>query len=382
MRRIKALSLLLAAAFLLSGCSLSTQLEDQAYVLVMGLDRTQDGQIELSTQIPKISGSMGESGSSGKAENYMQISVKANNFEGALEMLDWASPRNINLAQMKLIVLSRALASEKNTGDLIANIAQTERLFTATKVAVCEGTAKDFVAAIQPFIGTRISTDIEAMFSHYNNRGYVPESSLADLYYQTESVYSDPMVTYALLDQAALKKENEDQKASTFARNIEKLSTSYESEIPTRYLGAAVFSEGRMQGILSGEETILANLLRNESESFRYESGGQSLEFVPTRPVYLDVDTNADPVRIRVNMVLSYAAQEKIPDENVLKASLLHDLETMIQHTQRMHVEPFGFAERAARNFLTISDWVDFDWKNRYPDAKIEIRLRFAQSDA
>ena len=50
------LIVLLAAICLLGGCGSSAQVEDQAYVIAMGIDRTDDGGIELSVQIPKISG--------------------------------------------------------------------------------------------------------------------------------------------------------------------------------------------------------------------------------------------------------------------------------------------------------------------------------------
>lgn len=384
MYRYRILFLLCFAICNLTGCSLSTQVEDQAYILVMGLERGVDNQLVMSVQLPKISGGESEGGNSGKAEKYMQISVESQDFEGALEKLDWASPRNVNLSQLKLIVFSQDLAREANFGSLIANIAQTERLFTATKVAVCEGSAKEFVETLRPYIGTRISTDIEEMFDYYNDRGYVPVSSLADLYYQTESVYADPMVSYALLDENS-QKEQETQgsvPASAFMESIHDISNSYESEIPTRYLGAAVFSDGSLSCVLNQGQTILVNLLRNELNSFRYENSGQSLELVPTRPVYLSVDTKSEPVRITANIQLSYAAQEKTPNEHELKRDLVNELEDVIAYTQKYEIEPFGFAERAAKKFLTLSDWMDFDWKSRYKNAKIEVKLRFAQSDA
>ena len=382
MRRLKILLLLCFLLILLSGCSQASQAEDQAYVLVMGLDQTAEGQMQMSVLVPRISGKHDESNSGGGSENYMHMSVKADDFEGALEKLDWASPRNVNLAQMKLIVISKELADSNECLKLIENIAQTERLFTATKVAVCQGDAKEFVKAIRPNIGTRISTDIESMFSHYNDHGYLPESSLAELYYQTASVYSDPMVAYAILEDEAVKKEDAVRQASAFSQNLQKLSASYDSEIPTRYLGAAVFSNGRMQCLLNGGQTVFTNLLRNELDSFRYECDGQNLEFVPTRPVYIHVDTRSTPVLININMALSFAAQEKIPSKERLKTKLTDDLLSVLQYTQEMNVEPFGLAERAARCFMTISEWVDFDWKKHYREAEFEIELQLAQSDA
>lgn len=283
---------------------------------------------------------------------------------------------------MKLIVISQTLAQENQFPQIIANIAQTERLFTATKVAVCEGSAGEFVAAVRPYIGTRLSTDIEAMFEHYNDRGYVPESSLADLYYQTESVYSDPIVSYVMLSAEASQEKKDTESQAAFSQNIQDASDSYESEIPTRYLGAAAFSNGILRGVFSGEQTIFINLMRNELDSFRYEIGGQSLEFVPTRSVRMRIDTVSRPLRLIVDMELSYAAQERIPNEGDLKKALQDELTNVIKCAQQMNVEPFGFSERAAGKFLTISDWTNFDWKTLYSDAKIEIKLDFAQSDA
>ena len=44
--------------------------------------------------------------------------------------------------------------------------------------------------------------------------------------------------------------------------------------------------------------------------------------------------------------------------------------------------EPFGFAEKAARSFLTIDAWRQYNWDQKFIDAKIEIELSFARSDA
>lgn len=389
MKRLSALAaLFMLVCILLGGCSAASQVEDQAYVLVMGLDRSGDGRLEMCVQIPRVAGNSGEDSSGGAngSENYLKLSVKADGYEAALEKLDWASPRNVNFAQIKLIVLSRAIAEEAECGELIEHIAQTERLFTAARMVVCEGSARDFVESIQPNVGARISTDIEAMFKHYNDRGYVPVSRLAEFYYQSKSVYSDPMITYALLKEADTEKEGdgrEDAQASeALSGSIEGLSQDYESEIGARYLGAAVFAQGRMRGIFTGMQTILANLMRNELKSFRYECADQSLELVPTRPVYIHVDTSGEIPIIRINAKLSYAAQEKAPDENLLREKLEADIRNTIHSAQQMGAEPFGFAEAAARSFLTLEKWTAYDWRIRFKSAGVEIKLSFAQADA
>lgn len=377
--KIRSLALLVTIALLLCGCAQSSQVEDQAYVLVMGLDRSEDGKIQMTVQIPQISGNGDAPDSGGKESAYKQFCITAESYESALEKLSWAATRKPDLAQMKLLVISRALAQEPDFRRLIENIAQTERLYTATRVAICEGKAKDFVEAIQPYIGTRISTDVDALFEHYAAEGYLPESRLADLYYQTESIYSDPLTAYALLDARALQQQA--APASAMRGSVNAISEDLESDQPTRYLGAAVFRDGCMRGVLNARQTIIANLLRNQIKSLRYECGGQSLTIVPARSVRLRVNAKADPAQLIVDARLSIGAQEEKPDEALLRASLEADIRNTIEAARSMGAEPFGFAEKAAMSFPNFDAWQKYGWRERFQTAEIEIKLRFAYSD-
>lgn len=378
--KIRSLALLVTIALLLCGCAQSSQVEDQAYVLVMGLDRSEDGKIQMTVQIPQISGNGDAPDSDGKESAYKQFCITAESYESALEKLSWAATRKPDLAQMKLLVISRALAQEPDFRRLIENIAQTERLYTATRVAICEGKAKDFVEAIQPYIGTRISTDVDALFEHYAAEGYLPESRLADLYYQTESIYSDPLTAYALLDARALQQQQA-APASAMRGSVNAISEDLESDQPTRYLGAAVFRDGCMRGVLNARQTIIANLLRNQIKSMRYECGGQSLTIVPARSVRLRVNAKADPAQLIVDARLSIGAQEEKPDEALLRASLEADIRNTIEAARSMGAEPFGFAEKAAMSFPNFDAWQKYGWRERFQTAEIEIKLRFAYSD-
>ena len=384
MKKIRILPLL-AALLLLGGCSHHAQVENQAFLLVMGLDRAEDGGIEMCAQIPRIAGNSqsadGEQGSGGSA-NYAMMSATGASYEEALERLDWISPRDLNPAQLKLVVISRDLAESADCPTLINHISQTERLFTATRVVICEGCAKDFVSAIQPTVGTRLSTDISAMFDHYIGRGFIPRSRLADMYYLMNSIYSDPMTSYAVLDPSAEVEQNEAKPASALAGDISSLSRQFDSDIPTRYLGAAVFSGGRMRGVLDGEQTICANLLLNELDSFYYNEAEASVEMIPEGRFKLTVDVDSEPVRLRVKGKLSLSGEELPVNEESLIEHLRADIEDTIRAAQRMGVEPFGFAEAAARHFITIEDWVNYNWKWRYSFAEVDVDISLCSSDA
>ena len=389
MRAIKRIlgGLLLAAIVIgLSGCGASRQVENQAYILVMGLDLSEDGELVITALSPKISGGGGDeggsSGSGSESGDYLHLSVRGESYERALERLNWAVPRTLNLSQLKLIVFSQELVEQVDCGDLFREIAKTELLFTAAHVVVSAGKAQEFIENLQPTVGTRLSTDIEASIEHYVNYGITPDSRLATLYYQTESVYSDPLAIYAMLSDAESSgsdSENGAQPASALSGPAEQVSQKLDSDIRTRYLGAAVFCDGEYCGLLDGGETVLANLLTDSLNLFWYTLEDECIKLNTVGKPKIKVDTSADPVKIEISIRLSVSNQDhRIPEEK-LRGSLKSDIEALIEHAQRMGAEPFGFAEVAARNFLTLDQWQDFDWREKFRRADVEIKLRFEQ---
>ena len=389
MRGIKRIlgGLLLAAIVAsLSGCGASRQVENQAYILVMGLDLSEDGELVITALSPKISGGGGDeggsSGSGSESGDYLHLSVRGESYERALERLNWAVPRTLNLSQLKLIVFSQELVEQVDCGDLFREIAKTELLFTAAHVVVSAGKAQEFIENLQPTVGTRLSTDIEASIEHYVNYGIAPDSRLATLYYQTESVYSDPLAIYAMLSDEESSGEdgqNGAQPASALSGPAQQVSQKLDSDIKTRYLGAAVFCDGRYCGLLDGGETVLANLLTDSLNLFWYTLEDECIKLNTVGKPKIKVDTSADPVKIEISIRLSVSNQDhRIPEEK-LRGSLKSDIEALIEHAQRMGAEPFGFAEVAARNFLTLDQWQDFDWREKFRRADVEIKLRFEQ---
>lgn len=394
MRRISSqllLLLLLLALLCLSACSTAGQVENQAYVIAMGLDRCSDGGIELSVQVPIISGTQASSEGGSSNMSYLPVSVHADSYDQAIQRLAWALPKEMNLTQIELIVLSEELAAEDGCRELIERIANTERLFSAASVTVCSGRAKAFIQALSPTLGSRIAADVHAAQQHYRSIGVIPDSSLAELNFRSNSVYSDPAVAYARRvkpEEAGEDKGSNPASQPSLAtlaqppsEGSEDLAEDIQSPMEILYSGTAVFADGSLRGVLSGEQAILTNLIANRLDSFRFSCGGESLEFTPVGGCRVQVDTSAEPVRIRLRLHLTVTDQEYIPADEVMESALTEALQATIAAAQRMQVEPFGFAEVAARGFLTLEDWVAYDWRERFQTAEAEIKLHFTHAD-
>ena len=151
MRKYALLILLVICLLLMSGCTGLTQVEDLAFAIVMGVDVNDQNEIEVCLQIPKISGQRSEEGSSGSSSELL-YAAGGKSFDEALTLLEWAIPRRLDLSQIKLIVISEELAADERFRQVADTIMATPRLYTAARLAVCSGSAKEFVSAVQPVI--------------------------------------------------------------------------------------------------------------------------------------------------------------------------------------------------------------------------------------
>lgn len=372
MRFIKLVAVLCCVSCVLCGCTQMRQVENQAYILTLGIDRNEDSQIELTVQTPKIatSSELESSAAEGGNGNYFNFSAKGDDFHAALQRLEWIIPRMLNLSHLKLIVLSEELAFSEECQGLLGDIAHTERLFSAARVVVCAGKASDFISDLKPVIGSRLSTDILSTFDHYIAQGFIPDGNLAELYYRTQSVYSDPMCAYGVLSDVQSA-----ESAPAAAQIGSEATANTKSEIKTHYIGAAVFSEGVCRTVFTPSQTLCAGLLKGTVKMFRYAHDGQGLEIFPSTPVRVSIALEREPIDIRVSLGLSVSAQEDAPDLDSLKQALQENILSTIHAAQRAGVEPFDFADAAAKRFSTLEKWMDFDWRNQFSEANVAVAL-------
>ena len=367
LRRTMTAVLILSACLACAGCAVTGELENQTYVLVLGVDRLEDGALELTARVPRIGGKARDSaGESAGGGDYMVFSAKGGDFALSMEALEWATPRRLNLSHIEMIVASEALAKEEGFGKVIDLIAETPHLYTTARFVVCEGTARAFIEAEQIVIGTRLSAEIDAMLDHYAARGYIPDSAFADAYYAGNSIYSDPVAIYATL-------EEEDAPAiALYGSNGRDVTAS-----PTRqrFAGAALLRSGTLAGTLGTVRTALLNLVLGSTRSVVVDCDGRacmlSLDGAPVKRVVV-CDSGAELV---LRLRLSIADDTGVADPKRIERLLTEELSALVAQCQSLRVDPFGFAEAAAPSFPTVRKWLDYNWRERFAGATADIRV-------
>ena len=49
------------------------------------------------------------------------------------------------------------------------------------------------------------------------------------------------------------------------------------------------------------------------------------------------------------------------------------DIAALVRRCQQLRIEPFGFAERVATRFLTVDDWLAWNWRERFSSADVDV---------
>ena len=142
-RKIAAILLLCA---LLCGCTQARQVESVAFAVILGADLTDDEGIELTVQIPKAGGSaQEEQGAESGTSDYLIASAQGATFTDALAALEITVPRDLTLTQVKLLVVSEALARHEKFFNFAESLAKLDQSCASAYFAVCRGDAGDFV---------------------------------------------------------------------------------------------------------------------------------------------------------------------------------------------------------------------------------------------
>ncbi|MBR0369006.1 MAG: hypothetical protein IJH86_11520 [Clostridia bacterium] len=372
MRRI-IITLLLLIIPALSGCAVTGEVENQAYALVMGVDQTSAGGIDLTIRIPRIGhGDSGGEGAVGKGEPYLVLTASGDDYAQAMEHLQWAAARELNLSHLNLLIVSESLASGQDFPALIREIADTRHLYANAGFVVCEGRAGDFIEGQETLLGSHLSSDISAMFRHYAAHGFIPGATFADLYYATLSCYSDPTGIWGFPD------SGEQAAAAIIDTDEAALNVQTKTASSRQYLGTALFRDGVCVGRLDGAETLCLNLLTRQVAAFGFEADGRAWALSSTLPPR--VRARRDGEKMIIDVTVSLTGDDP-GDPTAAEAAVERSITRVVERCKALRVEPFGFAAKAAAHFATLDDWLSYDWRARFPEADVRVKVHIAAAE-
>jgi spore germination protein KC len=385
------IGLLLSILFTLTGCWDREELEDNAYVVGLGLDKSEKDekmiQITMLIANPEVGSMQGGGGSTEKPREL--ITFDANDFITAKSTANAVVSRDINYDLLKIIVVSEKFARDKNFYSWISQALNDKEIRQDAHLAVSKENPSEYFKRNKPLLETRPHKYFLFMTRHGIQNGLIPDSTLFR-FFKTTIRSTDlflAMYTTTIKDKDAAAKESNEYLAG-------QLDATGDID-PTQFIGSAIFKDGVMIGTLNGQETRIVNIFDDTTEIKDVyimindpfaDTQKIALRMTKTQNNKVKMDVKRDKPKIDITLplkfeVMSNPSMTNMKDkknQDVLKEQIINNIKTNSEDffkktQQELKGVPYPLSIFARRYFLTIKEFEKFNWNKQYLEAEIHV---------
>ena len=384
--------LLLVIVSSLTGCWDREELEDRAYVIGLGLDRSQHkGKIKVTMLLanPEVGSMQGGGGSTEKPREI--ITFEANDFIVAKVTANAIISRLISYDLLKIIIVSEDLAKNPNFYHIINGVVYDKEIRMNTYLAVSKEKASEYFLKNRPKMETRPHKYFQYMVEHGIENGLIPDSTLFRFFKTTEGGTD----LFLAMNTTAVREKNPKFKGEDEYYAGQVNATGELDD--TQFIGSAVFKNGVMIGKLTGQETSIVNTLDDTTNinnfllnipnpfsgkqtSFaarvmKQENNKIKMDLKGSRPkIFITL-----PLKFEIMSNPSMVDYSKKKNQEIIKKEIARHFkiehEKVLKKAQREYKgAPFPLSYNARKYFGTIQEYKRFNWNKSYLKADIYVK--------
>lgn len=352
-----------------SGCWDQRDLEEVAWVLVLGLDRRPRDRVE-ATALIAVPRFMGPGGGAG-GEPFFVTAMEGDTIFDALQLINTYIGRRLNLSHTKAVVVGMDTA-EQGIRVYLEALARNRETRPVTSLLVSEVPAGKFIRALKPRLDPDPGKYMEELVGERRFTAFYERSLIHDFLVALDAPGDAPMAI-----RATLTGEGEQR--------------GYDIELG----GGVVFSGDRAVGTLDGHKMQVVAMLRGTFDrallTFPPPVAGEgpvSLVIRQGMPPRVTVEPRRVPPRIRVQLSLEADILAAGPgqanggqaylmqiQEHAARALEERASDVIGQVQDEFAEDIFGFGRHAQSQFLTWSQWRDWRWRERFPETVVEVEV-------
>ncbi|WP_010678211.1 Ger(x)C family spore germination protein [Bacillus timonensis] len=392
--KISKLTLILASLFILVGCWDKEEIDSRAYVLGIGLDKSDiKGFLNITYLISNPEAGSTLQGGGGNEPTHETITFNASSFIQSEDIANSVIAKSITYDILDFFIVSEELARDKDFVRWIYDATKDREIRRDTKIIVVKENASTFIERNKPKLETRRHEYFEQIFNHATQIGLIPDSEIHNFFRITEADADLFISAYAttIEDHSTAQKNNDEDLIAG------KLKVTGKTN-PAQFLGSAVFKEGQMIGKLSVQETRITQLLNKwmKKPSFLVSVPDPFMKryyitarFTQINAPQIDVDVSKPAPKVTMKLpiqaeiltdhsMVNYAGDEEKRRElkEHLKKGFEQRITKLIKRSQEeFKADLFGLSLIARKHFLTIPQWENYDWMKSYPEADISVSV-------
>lgn len=240
----------------LTGCWSSHELEENAVIDIMGIDKNENGEYEITASIVRtyqIFSLTSKNNPDEKGENSLIISTTGKSIVQAISRLASTIPKRLYFGHMNVLVLGDSFASEENLDTSLDFFRRENDFRPNMQLYVTKGKAKEIVST-KPELKPTLGLEIRGKFM--SNR-YATSSMVKDLSKFSEALSSNSTEPYTGVLSSVIKKEDIAQEGKGgLNEKVSREVVPHENRSAVLSLNeTAVFKKGKLVGYLDKEET-------------------------------------------------------------------------------------------------------------------------------
>ncbi|RIV28200.1 Ger(x)C family spore germination protein [Alicyclobacillaceae bacterium I2511] len=392
-------SLILLIPFLLTGCYDRQELEQQAFVTALGIDKATPELYDFSFTIalPQNSSGLGggQTGDQPLAAKGI-LTYRAHGLSEALLLANSSIERSLSLTHLDLVVFGETL-TQTGISQMLRVIARN-REFRGTVLAItAKGGSRALMAANQPFLDKSSARMIDSIAHVGEQTGIIPVTYLQDLLRDAQTSHVGSVVPLFAVN-ADVKQNPQGggapKKDKVFYKSGRVNRTGGN---PVEWVGGVVLKDSKATCELSGKEVRNLMLMRGRLKMAQWEtadpvSPGEYLGLTLHRerqprytvrlsnPLQISVEVPLEADLTQVSGDTNYSLpQYRLRLENVLSQQLSREMEellTKVLNRQQADVIPISATVR--RRFWTDGDFTSYPWEERLTNAHIQVHVSLA----
>ncbi|MGG4011652.1 Ger(x)C family spore germination protein [Bacillus smithii] len=384
-RKRSLLLMIVCVQLLLSGCWSEHELSDLAFVLALGIDKTEDGKYEVSLQIVNpgnVAGATQQVGGGGQGLPIVVYHEKGDNIVEAIRKNSELVSRRLYFSHTNMLILGEKVA-KNDIVDILDALEREQEFRVTTDVVIARGTkAQKILETLTPVDKIPADQIRKTLSVTHEKWGQTFPLKIFELIEQLVSPGKQPVVPGIALD-------HYDEKGGT-QENVQK-THPYTNIVVN---GLALMKDGKLKKWVYGEtargvswtlgkvqstdvtidwkgkkEAISYEVLREKSKLNAKVKNGK-----PVGSVLVKVEGNIGEVMVPID-ITNLRTIEKL--EKRISEEIRKEVERAIKTAQRNHTDVFGFGEAVHRSDPKFWKKEQMNWGDHYfPNMKITVKAK------
>lgn len=365
-KKLIVLILILSITIFQAGCWDQKIYEKIGFILQIGVETEENGELRYTVGIPVISPEA--------EERFEVLSTTITHMREGRDKVRQASGKAVEGGKTQQIFFSEALAS-KGVDEYLEIFLRSPENSLLADVVIVEGSPHELIKVSGEFKDKpRPTFYVKSLLDSAHKNSFAPETRISNFMILTRSGSVDPATPLIRYDTKEIKVE-----------------------------GAALFSGDKMVGKINTKEMGILNGLKGEKHDINYvyqgiysdkssedlKRGSTILMKVKKRKIDMKIDGGLPVINIKLDLkgnLSEYSGElnldnpeDKSKLEEAIADSIEKDSMRLLKHLVEVGTDPIGFGEiaRSKQNKY----WKSVNWKDAYKDAvfnvEAEIKLEF-----